>query len=344
MLNAMAPNLRNPRATLPIRPALTGMALAASLALGTAGRAAAVQAAVDPNVAPRAAELERQGERQLATDLLGRYLAVAPDDGRAWFQLGRFYRLDARDWHRVGHAGEPDGELYLELAGVAADQALRLAVDSAQLLRGVIDMDRSLLFVEDSGWIAARDRRPRSGTRLPRVVVELGYNLLGSCPVNGVLVTGSELESVAVWYGVLEAGFRTDVVLLRTDLYATDPLYRRRMAVALEVDSAMPVRGALAAVSARRAVCLSPGADTAAVQVERAAPVRLVRVIGAGPATGQTEDNLSLTELLLDTRQGGSIWTRDVLGVYAGAAAHNNVLCSSLVVLAGDLPSGTCRR
>lgn len=342
MLNAMAPNLRIPAARFSARPALTGVALTAALTLGAGGRALAAQAAVDPNVAPRAAELERQGERQLATDLLGRYLAVAPDDGRAWFQLGRFYRLDARDWHRVGHAGEPDGQLYLELAGVAADQALRLAVDSAQLLRGVIDMDRSLLFVEDSGWVAARDRRPRSGTQLPRVVIELGYNLLGSCPVNGVLVTGSELESVAVWYGVLEAGFRTDVVLLRTDLYATDPIYRRRMALALEVDTIMPVRAALAAVAARRAVCLSPGADTAAVEVGRAAPVRLVRVLGV--AGGETEDNLSLTELLLDTRQGGSIWSRDVIGVYAGAAAHNNVLCSSLVVLAGVLPSGTCRR
>src|SRR5688500_9546543 len=183
MLNAMAPILRTPPARIPLRPALAGVALTAVFALSTGARPAGAQAAVDPNVAPRAAELERQGERQIATDLLGRYLAVAPDDGRAWFQLGRFYRLDARDWHRVGHAGEPDGELYLELAGVAADQALRLAVDSALLLRGVIDMDRSLLFVEDSGWIAARDRRPRSGTQLPRVVVELGYNLLGSCPV-----------------------------------------------------------------------------------------------------------------------------------------------------------------
>ena len=57
------------------------------------------QAAIDPNIAPRAAALEREGERQMAIDLLGHYLATAPDDGRAWFQLGRFYLLDARDWH-----------------------------------------------------------------------------------------------------------------------------------------------------------------------------------------------------------------------------------------------------
>ena len=317
-----------------------GPALAAVLLLGL-GTEALAQAAVDPNVAPRAAELERQGERQIATDLLGRYLAVAPDDGRAWFQLGHFYRLDARDWHRVGHTGDPDGQLYLELAGVAADQALRLAVDSAPMLRGLVEMDRTLLLIEDSGWAAVRDRRPRTGPPLPRIVVELGLNLLGSCPVDGVLVTGSELESLAAWYGVLEAGFRTDVILLRTDLYATDSLYRRRMAVAFGVDGALPVRGALAAIAARRALCLTPAADSAAVEVSGAAPVRLVRVIGSHREP--TEDNLSLTELLLDTRQGGSVWTRDVLGVYAGAAAYNSILCTSLVVFAGSLPPGTCR-
>ena len=302
---------------------------------------ALAQAAVDPNIAPRAAQLERQGERQVATDLLGRYLAVAPDDGRAWLQLGRFYRLDARDWHRAGHTGDPDGQLYLELAGVALDQALRLAVDSAPLLRGMVDMDRTVLFVEDSGWSAARERRIRSSVRLPAIVAELGYNLLGSCPEGGVLVTGSELESIAVWFGTLEGGFRSDVVPLRTDLYATDSRYRRRMAETFSVDPDLPVRGALSAIAAKRPLCLSPGADTAAVEVRGAAPVRLVRVIGnAAP----TQDNLALTELILATRQGGSVWTRDVIAVYAGAAGYNTLLCSSLVVLAGDLPSGTCRR
>src|SRR3712207_2927153 len=80
------------------------------------------QAAIDPNVAPRAAALERSGERRMAIDLLGRYLATAPDDGRAWFQLGRFYLLDAQDWHRRGHTGEPDGLLYLDFAATALEQ------------------------------------------------------------------------------------------------------------------------------------------------------------------------------------------------------------------------------
>ena len=67
------------------------------------------RAAIDPNVAPRAAALEREGERQMAIDMLGRYLATAPDDGRAWLQLGRFYLFDARDWHLHGHRGDPTG-------------------------------------------------------------------------------------------------------------------------------------------------------------------------------------------------------------------------------------------
>jgi tetratricopeptide (TPR) repeat protein len=79
-------------------------ALLASFAFATSLQA---QAAIDPNIAPRAAALEREGERPMAIDLLGRYLATAPDDGSAWLQLGRFYLADARDWHVGGHRGEP---------------------------------------------------------------------------------------------------------------------------------------------------------------------------------------------------------------------------------------------
>src|ERR1044071_7960401 len=102
------------------------------------------QAAIDPNVAPKAAALERSGERQMAIDLLGRYLATAPDDGRAWFQLGRFYLLDARDWHLQGHRGDPDGLLYLDFAATALDQAIRLEVDSGVVYRGLAELERSV--------------------------------------------------------------------------------------------------------------------------------------------------------------------------------------------------------
>ena len=316
--------------------------LAAGVAFGPASGRAGAQAAVDPNVAPRAAQLEREGERQVATDMLGRYLAVAPDDGRAWIQLGRFYRLDARDWHLAGHAGDPDGQLYLDLAGVAFDQGIRLAVDSAVLLRGMVEMDRSILIVEDSGWAAAAGRTPESTVRLPAIVSELGANLLGSCPANGILVTGSEIEAVAAWHALAQRRLRGDLVLLRTDLYASDANYRQRMAEAMRVDPSLPVRSALATVSVDRPLCLTPGADTAAAAIERAAPLRLVRVLGSAPEPGV--EPLSFTEIILATRQGGSVWMRDVLAVYAAAAEHNSVLCGSLVLLAENLPPETCRR
>src|SRR5882724_5315637 len=120
------------------------------------------QAAIDPNVAPRAAALERSGERQMAIDLLGRYLATAPDDGRAWLQLGRFYLLDARDWHLQGHGGDPDGLLYLDFAATALDQSVRLSVDSSVVFRGLAELERSVIFVEDSGWSWASQARRRT--------------------------------------------------------------------------------------------------------------------------------------------------------------------------------------
>lgn len=315
---------------------VTTLALTASLA----SPALLAQAAIDPNMAPRAAALERGGERQVATDMLGRYLATASDDGRAWFQLGRFYVLDARDWHRRGHVGDPDGQLYLDLAGVAFDQATRLLVDSADVYRSIAELDRALLFVEDSGWAAARERRPRNVTApLPPYILELGVNLLNSCPTDGVLLTSGPLETVAVWYASLEAGVRKDILPLRPDLYATDSVYRRRMAGELGVSSALPVRAALAASSARRPLCMGPQADTAAAPGALAAPLRMVRVIG--PVTGADEP-LSLGELIKVTRQGGAPWARDVAAVYAAAARHNALLCGGLLLPLGDLLPRAC--
>src|SRR4051812_13042903 len=112
-----------PRRFSPLLPRVTGSALLASTLVG--GNAYG-QAAIDPNIAPRAAALEREGERPMAIDLLGQYLATAPDDGSAWLQLGRFYLADARDWHLAGHRGDPDGVLYLDFAATAFEQSVRL--------------------------------------------------------------------------------------------------------------------------------------------------------------------------------------------------------------------------
>ncbi len=331
MLNAMHPSLS------PSVRALNAAA-AAALLLGLAAPLAA-QGAVDPNVAPRAAELERIGERQLGTEMLGRYLAVAQSDGRAWFLLGRFYRLDARDWHRSGHRTSPDAELYLALSDVAFQEAEKLQVDSAPLYGALVAVDRALVHVEDRGWnrVAGSTELPP----LPPMVLELGRNLVATCPRRGVILAGSELEGVAVWYGVMGAGGRGDLLPVRADLYAVDPRYRSQTARALGVSDSLGIRPALAAAAAARAICLTPNADSTLVPDEQLKVERLVRIIGPGEVPEGI--SLSFTQVVLDHEAGSSVWTRDVLSVYGVASRRNPVLCRSLSAVAGVLPGGACR-
>ena len=328
-------------ATSPARSLGLRCAFAAGLlaSLGGGTRAHA-QGAIDPNVAPRAAALEREGERQMAIDLLGRYLATAPDDGRAWLQLGRFYLYDARDWHTHGHRGEPDGPLYLDFAATALEQSIRLSVDSGVIFRGIAEVERSLVVVEAQGWTAARTSAGRErAPRMPAFVLELGENLLASCPAGGVLLTGNDLEALSVWYGSMERP-TLDVLPIRPDLYATDSLYRHRMAQAMGVDPGLPVQRALGDVAPRRPLCLSPGTDSAAVPALAWVPYRLVRV--SRPAAPGPEA-MSINELMKAVRQNPSPWVVDVRGVYDRAASHNLLLCSSLLLLFGDTPPPACQ-
>ena len=321
-----------------VTPGLRRAFAAAALLLLPFSRLPAAQGAIDPNVAPRAAALEREGERHMAIDLLGRYLATAPDDGRAWLQLGRFYLYDARDWHIHGHKGEPDGMLYLDFAATALEQSIRLSVDSGLIFRGIVEAERGLVGIETVGWAEALAGRVRA-PGIPPYVLELGENLLASCPAGGVLLTGSDLEALSVWYGSMERP-SLDVLPIRPDLYATDSLYRDRMARTMGVDPSLPVQRALGDVAPRRTLCASPTADSAALPRLTWMPYRLVRV--SRPAT-PAPDAMSVNELLKAARQSTSPWVGDVRGVYDRAAAHNLLLCSSLLLLFGDSPPPACR-
>jgi hypothetical protein len=53
---------------------------------------------------------------------------------------------------------------------------------------------------------------------------------------------------------------------------------------------------------------------------------------------------LSLTSLVVDVANGGSVWTGDVLAIYGAAARQNNLLCQSLAPVAGSLPVGACEQ
>jgi hypothetical protein len=205
--------------------------------------------------------------------------------------------------------------------------------------RGLAELERSVVFVEDSGWGRGVSRPPPDAPEMPGFIVELGANLLSSCPAGGVLLLGSDLEALSVWYDNRDLRTR-EILPIRPDRYATDAIYRRRMAEAMGIDPSLPVRNALADVAARRTLCLTPTADSAAAPPVTWTPFRLTRVsreVDAGP------EALSLTELLQATRQGGSEWLQDVRGIYDSAARYNALLCSSLVLVFGDTPPPACR-
>jgi hypothetical protein len=303
----------------------------------------AAQAAVDPSVAPRAAAMARAGDRMEATEMLGRYLATAPDDGAAWLELGRFYLLDSREWHRRGHHGEPSGSLFLDLAATAMDESLRLPTDSGRLLRALVEVDRSALAVEEQGWGVQRTEGiPAHPVDPPSYVVEVGRNLVNSCPMGGVLVAGTDLEAVAAWSVVLQAHRRTDLLLFLPGLYDSDSLYRGRMAAALEIDPVSPAAEALTRTAAHRPVCLSPAADPAVAPRLPLTVIRLVRV--AGPGAEVSAEPLSIIDLTAawHTRPAGL--PRDVAEVYLRAARFNRVLCSSLLSPLGVRDRDACGR
>lgn len=319
------------------------LALAGGLACALASPVLA-QGAIDPYVAPRAVEMDRGGERAAATEYLGRYLATAPDDGRAWLALGRFYLMDARDWHARGHAGVPDASMVLDFAVTALEQAVRLQVDSGEVLRDQAEMARALLVTEDSGWDVARadaERPPADAAALPGLVTELGANLVNSCPAGGVLLTGSDLENLAVWDAILSGHHRQDVIPVVPRLYATDLRYRASLARELDVDTALGIRAAMTEVAAHRAVCATPLADSAAIPLGPVTAVRLVRVVG--PDTAATADLLSFTAFIATARAGRSVWLADVMRSYATAAAGNPVLCRSIFGQVADRPDDACR-
>jgi len=275
--------------------------------------------------------------------MLGRYLATAPDDGAAWLELGRFYLLDSRAWHHDGHAGDPSGSLFLDLAATALDESLRLPTDSGRLLRALVEVDRSSLAMEQGGWAASlASASTARSVEAPAYVIEAGRNLVNSCPIGGVLVTGSDLEAVGVWSIVLRGHDRADLVLFLPRLYGSDSLYRVSMAQVLQIDAVLPAAEALTRVAATRPVCLAPDADSAATPRTPLTPLRLVRV--AGPVGNLDPTPLSIIELTTAWRSRPEGLVREVAGLYFEAARSNRVLCASLLSPLGMRDRNVCGR
>ncbi|HWA58858.1 MAG TPA: hypothetical protein VG692_16485 [Gemmatimonadales bacterium] len=304
---------------------------------------AAAQAAVDPSVAPRAAAMASAGDRVEATEMLGRYLATAPDDGAAWLELGRFYLLDSRGWHENGHIGDPNGALFLDLAATALDESLRLPTDSGRLLRAMVEVDRASLAMEQGGWPAsvAASALARS-VEAPPYVVEAGRNLVSSCPMGGVMVTGSDIEAVGVWSIVLRGQDRADLVLFLPALYGADSVYRVRMAETLQIDAVLPVAEALTRTAERRPVCLAPDVDSTIAPHVALVPLRMVRVAGT---VGTIDPRpLSIIELTTAWRSNPTGLVRQVADLYLDAARANRLLCASLLTPLGVRDRSVCGR
>jgi len=299
------------------------------------------QGAINPTIAPRAAALERDGRWDAAMELLGRYLATAPGDGEAWFQFGRLYLIGARQWHHA-HAGEPGGYLYLDLAGIALDRSIELRVDSGVVFRSVVDMERGLITMEHLGWEATRDAGARSiGAALPGFILDLGANLMGSCPLNGVLVSGTELEDLAIWYAAVKLGRRADVFPFFPGRWSGDSLYRRQAARSLGVPDDANVARTLEALVVRRTICLTPMADSALLPAGTVRTPRLV--LSVGPEAARADDILTVTELIKAEREHMTPWTDDVHRVYDAAGRRNRLLCVGILAyLTTDPSRGTC--
>ena len=305
---------------------VSGAALAA-FAAGLSGQQ--VAAAAIPPVVPRAQALLLRGQRDSAAMLLGAWVTEQPSDGRAWFFLGRIYLWDAQRWHRAGHPGETSSaSLLLGFAGTSFEPAQELLTDSGGVFRVVVAMERATLRIEAGGWDSlATWRPPAEELPLPPVLVELGRNLLASCGKNGVLLTGSSsvAEAVAVW-GIRLQGDRSDVVLLRPDMYQWDPRYRARMAAVLGADSTSELADALTGAARTRPICLAPTVDSMIAPNLGWRPSRLL--LATAPATGPSSD-LSLFRFVR-TELTGSVWMAAARDLYDLAARRNRSLCSTL--------------
>ncbi len=150
---------------------------------------------------------------------------------------------------------------------------------------------------------------------------------MASCPANGVLVTGSLAEVAAVWGVRLTGAGRTDLVLLRSDIYASDARYRGRMAATLGIDSAQALPEALGAAARYRPVCLGPALDTIAAPGIEWKASRLVLLGGVAGAPDSTELAVHQFGMM---GLAGSVWTASARDVYDLAARRNRALCREL--------------
>jgi hypothetical protein len=309
--------------------ALISGGIVVAFASGASGQQTPVEAVTNaPSSVQRAQALLLRGQRDSAAMLLGARVTEQPSDGRAWFFLGRIHLADAQQWHRAGHPGETSSaSLLLDFAGTSFEPAQELLTDSGGVFRVVVAIERATLRIETAGWGSlATWRLPAEELPLPPVLAELGRNLLASCPTNGVLLTGSSVAEAAAVWGIRLQGDRSDVVLLRPDMYQWDHRYRAQMAAVLGADSASELAAALTSAARKRPICLAPTVDPMVAPNLSWESSRLVL------ATATANVQSASVSLFRFARTGlnGSVWTAAARDIYDLAARHNRGLCNTL--------------
>ena len=274
----------------------------------------------------RAATYLAQGDRDSAIELLSAHLAEQSDDGRAWFFLGRIYLDEAIRWHRIGHPDSIASATLLDFASTSFEPAQQLLTDSGGVFRVVVAVERATLRIERGGWADAGSMRlAPDEVPLPPVLAELGRNLLASCPRNGVLLTGSLAETASAW-GMRLQGERSDLVLVRADMFPWDARYRSGMDSVLGAAAGADLPTALAAAAATRPICLAPGVDSVTLPGATWRPSLLV--LTNAPPTTAFSAHLSVFHFGR-TGLAGSVWTAAARDVYDLAARRNHALCST---------------
>lgn len=302
----------------------------AAFAAGAAGQQTNVAAiaATAPSAVQRALDLLQRGQRDSAAMLLGARATEQPSDGHAWFLLGRIHLSDAQRWHRSGHPGESSSaSRLLDFAGTSFESAQELLTDSGGVFRVVVAMERATLRIEVAGWDSlATWRLPSEDLPLTPVLAELGRNLLASCAKNGVFLTGSSVAEAAAVWGIRVQGERSDLVLLRPDMYQFDQRYRARMAAVLGADPTSDLTTTLTGAARTRPICLGPTVDTAVAPNLDWKPSQLL--LATTVANGPTPA-LSLFQFV---RIGptGSVWAGAARDLYELAARRNRGLCTTL--------------
>jgi len=204
--------------------------------------------------------------------------------------------------------------------------------------RGAVEMERGLLRMEQGGWNALAGATPGTTQSVPGFVLELGANLVASCPSNAILMPGSQLESLAAWLASVELGLRHDVFPLLPARFQSDSLYRQQVAATLDLAGGT----GLATAAAGRTLCLTPFADTSGVGGEEWSVTQLALV--TGPAQMHPAHALSITQLQRSYQQRPTAWTEAVTAVYLQAARRNIRLCGGLLSYLKDPAITTCGR